>query len=479
MILKVHNTLASTDPSCAKVGPVPSYLNQPITFNAFLFGLDGMYDPNAGKSADFGSLDIGSTKFAVEFWLNPKTTKYGIYDFIFDGDYDIVFYIDPSGNLIVNVVPISGMSLYYRFTINDFSADDDVHFLINFDGTAGAILKCTVKQDNVPLTLNAVYVDLTWSQTAFHFAVSDNRADGYSGDKAIANLKVWDDNKADALDRFWEGNGVPLNVVASQGTFSAKTTVGWDAVIGVLTGYNIYRSTSDGGTYTLIGSVDGSTLSYDDTAGVSGVHYYYKVTSVTATAESEKSASAVGWREGLAPSVPYSGMAKITDYSVNLSLLLEQYKQSTNLKGILSVMDSEADDFEDCLFEIMNNYWLYSAEGVQLDVLGKIFNISRMGQSDADYRITIGNKATAYKSGEPETIISILKLFYLATYVYYRSSGPAVPAGYYLDTDANVTSEQLKKFSPAGVQLYLLNHIQDGDGNNLVDANGNQICSVA
>jgi hypothetical protein len=47
------------------------------------------------------------------------------------------------------------------------------------------------------------------------------------------------------------------------------------------TGYNIYRSTSSGGTYSLVGSVDGSTYSLTDLGVTNGVTYYYVATLVT------------------------------------------------------------------------------------------------------------------------------------------------------------------------------------------------------
>jgi fibronectin type 3 domain-containing protein len=50
-----------------------------------------------------------------------------------------------------------------------------------------------------------------------------------------------------------------------------------------ITGYRIYRSTSSG-TETFFVAV-GNVTSYRDTATVSGVRYYYKVTAVTAVGE--------------------------------------------------------------------------------------------------------------------------------------------------------------------------------------------------
>lgn len=171
---------------------------------------------------------------------------------------------------------------------------------------------------------------------------------------------------------------------------------------------------------------------------------------------------------------------QITDYSTNLRLLLEQYKNSENLKGILDLMNDQADDFETAIFEIRDNYWLSSAIGVQLDVIGSIFRETRKGRSDADYRIAIGNKATQFfKSGEPESIIMILVLFYSATYVYLKPSWPGVPAGYYVETDAVVTSTEMEPISAAGVQPYILWKMEFEDGNLVKLQDGSQLYGVS
>ncbi|MGN1418722.1 MAG: hypothetical protein ACI4W6_05285, partial [Acutalibacteraceae bacterium] len=64
--------------------------------------------------------------------------------------------------------------------------------------------------------------------------------------------------------------------VAVKSTESRKATVSWSAVSGA-SGYEIYRSTKSGGTYTKVKTVSSSTKKYTDSSLKGGSKYYYKV----------------------------------------------------------------------------------------------------------------------------------------------------------------------------------------------------------
>jgi fibronectin type 3 domain-containing protein len=76
----------------------------------------------------------------------------------------------------------------------------------------------------------------------------------------------------------------PSNVAAVAG--NATVTITWTApqtnsdstILTDLLGYEIYRSTSGGSTYTQLNSSDITTTSYTDSTAVNGQTYYYKVT---------------------------------------------------------------------------------------------------------------------------------------------------------------------------------------------------------
>lgn len=66
----------------------------------------------------------------------------------------------------------------------------------------------------------------------------------------------------------------PQNVQASDGTYSDRVRVTWNAVSGAA-GYEVHRATSQNGAYELIGDTNGTT--YDDGTVTVGTTYWYKV----------------------------------------------------------------------------------------------------------------------------------------------------------------------------------------------------------
>lgn len=144
-------------------------------------------------------------------------------------------------------------------------------------------------------------------------------------------------------------------------------------------------------------------------------------------------------------------IVKIEDYTVNTKLIIEQYKKSTNLKGMIDAIQKQADDLETALFEIRDLYYLSTAEGIQLDYIGIIFGVERQGLSDNDFRTLISATASLRTSGEPESIITILKVLYGATFVDYIPAYPTVPAAFYLITDSTISQQFLERISPSGV----------------------------
>jgi hypothetical protein len=157
-------------------------------------------------------------------------------------------------------------------------------------------------------------------------------------------------------------------------------------------------------------------------------------------------------------------IVKKTDQNEDLKLMLGQYRKSTNLNGLVATNNKQSQDLEDALFELRDEYYIDTAEGVQLDVIGNIFKVERKGSNDTEYRQRITVTAASIGSGEPEFIISALLALYGATYVNYFPGYPGEPASFTVITDAIVTIPELTFLAPAGVKPYLGGYLLLEDG---------------
>ncbi len=74
----------------------------------------------------------------------------------------------------------------------------------------------------------------------------------------------------------WRSTEAPTNVQATDGDFTTKVRITWSAVSGA-SSYSVLRSTTAGGTYTVIGTSNNET--YDDNTVTQSTYYFYKVRS--------------------------------------------------------------------------------------------------------------------------------------------------------------------------------------------------------
>lgn len=125
---------------------------------------------------------------------------------------------------------------------------------------------------------------------------------------------------------------VPTNLTAIAG--DSKVTLSWDAVTGA-TGYNVKRSTTAGGPYTII-ATNVSGTSYVDATVTNGTTYYYVVTAVTADGESGNSneASATPKAGSVTPPTPVgNALLRVT---MNDSSEREYQLPTAEIEGFIS-----------------------------------------------------------------------------------------------------------------------------------------------
>jgi len=173
-------------------------------------------------------------------------------------------------------------------------------------------------------------------------------------------------------------------------------------------------------------------------------------------------------------------IVKIEDYERVLELLPDQFRDSVNLRALFEIRAAQAQDLEDAMFEVRDNYWLDTATGVQLDVIGDILNRPRDGRTDEEYRTYLKNIGTSILSGTPGEIITALQVIYgLEGPIIYS---PEYPAGYFIydEFGYGISTDVLEPITPAGVQGFFGSPIAQGDLSEdepwMIDATGEPIC---
>lgn len=151
-------------------------------------------------------------------------------------------------------------------------------------------------------------------------------------------------------------------------------------------------------------------------------------------------------------------ITKITDFDARiLSLIIGQFQETNTLSGIIEAMNIQAQDYENAIFELRDEFWLTIAKGNQLDIIGSILGLERASRTDSEYRIALQAWINiSLGSGEPEIIISAINLLYNPNELEYI---PNYPAKYYLflwdttlEESIDVNKDILDSLSPLGVE---------------------------
>ena len=185
---------------------------------------------------------------------------------------------------------------------------------------------------------------------------------------------------------------------------------------------------------------------------------------------------------------------KITDHTTQAENRLPGFEQeSIFIKALIRSVVGEVQPLEDVADDILNKRAISTAEGVQLDNIGTILNLTRtIGQSDASYAAALLGRASSISagSGTAEQLIQTLLLLYGADGgdVTYADLGNASAELFIVvdddgdpaDSDVVATMNSAKA---AGVRLaiaildpapfFLFGDDADADGNGDLDASAN------
>ena len=103
---------------------------------------------------------------------------------------------------------------------------------------------------------------------------------------------------------------------------------------------------------------------------------------------------------------------KTTHADEALDLLLEQFKNKTNVESLVEAFIAPVQELEGVVFDVLEGRWIDNAVGAQLDGIGEIVGLDRGALSaDSDYRIRLKTRIRLnYASGIYEDIYDVLNL---------------------------------------------------------------------
>jgi hypothetical protein len=105
-------------------------------------------------------------------------------------------------------------------------------------------------------------------------------------------------------------------------------------------------------------------------------------------------------------------MAQITTHLTDaIRRLLEQYKDKTNISGLLTALMVDVQPEEDAVYQLLDRLNIDLMGGVNLDRIGVIVGQPRENRDDPAYRIRLKARIIQNISqGEPETLIRLVAL---------------------------------------------------------------------
>lgn len=162
-------------------------------------------------------------------------------------------------------------------------------------------------------------------------------------------------------------------------------------------------------------------------------------------------------------------LTRITDHVTRaLATLPSQWRDSPKVRALVSVLAKPDQDLEDTAWDLYSKRGVETAEGVQLDILGKLVGQLRLGLSDDDFRRLIRVRILANRAGgRADTITRVIAgvLGVVVRYhgtVYgstlYPTTAPQAEYRLTWDTDDTTSADLelqvrllLDAISPAGV----------------------------
>lgn len=200
--------------------------------------------------------------------LRKKTTAYG---FLFEGFLNVPV----AGTYTFATTSDDGSKFYFNMPYSATATPT-----VNNDGSHGS---ATVSSAAMTLQAGVYPIAVTYFQVSSGQSLTlswKSTALGLSNLTSIASQYY-----VDTLTLAGTAPVAPSNLGATSVSFK-KITLNWKDNSDNETGFEIYRSPSYNGTFSIIGKTDASITTYDDTQVTAGTRYYYKIRSVGKYGES-------------------------------------------------------------------------------------------------------------------------------------------------------------------------------------------------
>jgi predicted CXXCH cytochrome family protein len=214
-------------------------------------------------------------------------------------------------------MPISAVDIYTDTNFNGVIDGADASIgTASFSGATAAIdIVDQVLTDATTKGFQVVY-DVDGSATPGQTATAEISALTQSGAHSVVENDA-PGNTFTVAASDTEAPTVPADVTAVAGGASPTIAViAWSASADnvAVTGYKVWRSTTSGGVYTEIGATGAATLTFDDTSGVPGQEYFYRVSARDAIPNwsALSSASAGVTATWVAPPLPHAAYTYAT-----------------------------------------------------------------------------------------------------------------------------------------------------------------------
>ena len=148
---------------------------------------------------------------------------------------------------------------------------------------------------------------------------------------------------------------------------------------------------------------------------------------------------------------------QIDHVTQGLSRLITQWQDKPVVVGLLKSYMEQINAVEDTLFQMLEERGIYEAIGVQLDVLGALFGVDRLGRDDGDYRSAILLRiAQLQDDGTTEVFMATLRNISNSDLVDFWEHDSGDVHAYLGGGVTSKTYSQVENAVPAGVNIRII-----------------------